>query len=288
MTRHERFSGILIVMARRNLSYLRNQLLFLCGLPCGVFTGLTGIGTSVLLMPLLGFLLGMRGSRASGVTLAVTFFAALTGLLSYGLHHEVVVGLAVLLAVGQFVGAVLGQRIALRWPVLARPNIGWTLLIILIGLGMLANSLGWPHTGLPAVGVLVHPSMAAKWLFWAEALATALVVGLVSRIIAFGAILLVPAEAYLLHLPIQMAAGTALLVLLLASLPGMLIHARQGDVDPRAGTWISAGAVFGTLIGAYYGAEKVPAAMMLLVYGVAMISVGLGMLWRRETVEDVK
>jgi uncharacterized membrane protein YfcA len=275
-------------MARRNLSYLRNQLLFLCGLPCGVFTGLTGIGTSVLLMPLLGFLLGMRGSRASGVTLAVTFFAALTGMLSYGLHHEVNAVLAVLLAVGQFVGAICGQRIAIRWPVLARPNIGWTLLIILIGLGMMANALGWPHAGLPATGAFSHPSIGARWLFWGEALATALIVGLVSRIIAFGAILLVPAEIYLLHLPIQAAAGTALLVLLLASLPGMLIHARQGEVDPRAGTWISAGAVLGTLIGAYYGAVRVPSAMTLLVYGVVMIAVGLGMLWRRDTVEEVK
>lgn len=274
-------------MARRNLSYLKNLLLFIFGLPCGAFTGLTGIGTSVLLLPMLRYLLAMRGSRASGVTLAVTFFAALTGLLSFGLHHEVRWGLGVLLAVGQFVGAILGQRLSERVPAVARPNMAWVVLIILIGVGMSANAFGWPRPGLPwQAHPILPPSAASGVLFWGSAVIIALAVGLVSRIIAFGGVLLVPAAIYGLHLVPQMAEGTALFVLLLASLPGMLIHAQQGDLDPQPATWISIGAVFGALVGAFYGATVLSPVLLLLIYGLVLVFVGLAMLWRRDRPAD--
>ena len=271
-------------MARRNLSYLKNSLLFVFGLPCGAFTGLTAIGTSVPLLPLLSYLLGMRGPRASGVTLAVTFFAALTGLLSFGLHHEVLGLLAVVLAIGQLVGAVVGQKVAERFPILARPHMTWTVLVIVLGVAISANALGWPHPALPW-GHSLHSSLSLTGsgsLSWLNAVAVALFVGLVSRIIAFGGILLVPAEIYVLHLTPQIAEGTALLVLLFASLPGMLIHAQNGDMHPQTITWVSVGAVFGALVGAFYGASVLKPVVLLLVYGLALVCVGLAMLWRRD------
>jgi uncharacterized membrane protein YfcA len=272
-------------MARRNLSYLKNSFLFLVGLPCGVFTGLTGIGTSVLILPLLAYLLALRGAKAGGTALAVTFCAALTGMLSYGLHHDVRWGLAVVMTVGQVIGAIYGQRLGERFPSLSTPNLVWPILVILAGLAMSATAVGWPKPGVPGHDWALLPFLPTHGLlYWAAAFVLAFLVGLVSRVMAFGGVLLVPVEIYALHLTPQAAEGTALFVLLLASLPGMLIQARKGEIASQSATWISVGAIFGALTGAYYAAAVFSSLLLVLILGVVLIGLGLGMLWRRDKV----
>ena len=56
-------SGIIRVMARPNLSYLKNVILFLFGLPLGLLTGLT----AVVIGPALLRLLGVTDWRARGL-----------------------------------------------------------------------------------------------------------------------------------------------------------------------------------------------------------------------------
>jgi hypothetical protein len=271
-------------MARPSLSYLKNLLLFLLGLPCGVVTGLTALGTSVVLLPPMGFLLGLRGPKANGTALAVTFFAALAGMLSFGTRGDVRWGLGIVLAVGQFAGAIAGQRMLARSPGLGRARIAWTLVVVVIGLVMLGNALGWPHDAV-IENLRRHPlpPPLRHWLaFGVFALAVALIVGAASRVMALGGVLLVPTAIYLLHLPVHAAEGTALFVLLLASLPGTLIRAARADLEPQAATWVSVGAVFGALVGAYYAAAVLPSAVLVLFYGVALVLIGLMMLPRDE------
>lgn len=270
-------------MARPDLSYLKNVILFLVGLPCGGLSGLTGMGSSVIVTPSLRFLLALRGARAAGTALAVTFFAALGGLLTYSQHGYVHWGLGVTLAVGQFLGAVQGQRLLNGAPALGRLHTLWAILVVGAGLAMAANALGvggWralpgpflPERGLP--GVLA-------------ALVVAILVGAVSRIFEMGGVLLVPAAVYGLGLAPHAAQGTALVVLLLAALPGMAIHARRGDVAPQPASWVSLGAVFGALVGAYYAnSSALSGRALLLIYGVALTLVGLSMLWRRDRLAE--
>jgi len=74
-------------------------------------------------------------------------------------------------------------------------------------------------------------------------------------------------------------------VLLLASLPGMLIYAQRGEMDGRAATWLSLGGVIGALIGAYY-AVRLPEPLLAALFGVALTLLGLGMFQRSEPVAE--
>lgn len=260
-------------MARPNLSYLKNMILFLYGLPLGMLTGLTAIASSVFAVPVVRSLLGLRPARAVGTGLAVTFFAAFASILSYSQHHFLFGSLVLLLTLCQIIGAVWGERAAARFPRLERASPLWGTLVTAGGLAMLANGMGF--VGRPEWRLGPHTDLA----FFGLAGTVALAVGAVSRVIGLGGVLLVPAEIYLLSLPPHLAQGTALIVLALASLPGMLIHARRGDIEPQGATWLSAGGVFGGLAGALW-AVTLPDRILVILFGLVLTVLGIMMLWR--------
>ena len=220
-------------------------------------------------------MLGLRPARAVGVGLAVTFFAAFAALLSYGQHGFLLVGLALLLTGCQIVGAAWGERLASRFPALERLVWLWGTLVTAGGLAMLAQ--GWGFLG-PThwTGFAPH-----GLTFYLLATLASLAVGAFSRMIGLGGVLLVPAAIYWLGLTPHQAQGTAIIVLALASLPGMLIHARRGDVEPQSATWLSAGAVFGGLSGALW-AVSLPDRVLVFVFGLMLTILGIMMLWRKE------
>ena len=270
-------SGIIGIMARPNLSYLKNVILFLFGLPLGVLSGLTATASSVFAVPAVRSLLGLRPTRAVGVGLAVTFFAALASILSYAQHGYVFAWLALLLAVFQVVGAACGERLVARLPALDRLPWVWGTMIVLGGLAMLAQGLGFlgPHAPWHA-GFTHH-----LWFYPAAALLAA-AVGIISRVLGLGGVLMVPAAIYGLGMPPQAAQGTALVVLVLASLPVMLIYVRRGDVEPQSATWLSAGAAFGGLAGALWAVTSLTDRSAVVLFGSVLLVAGLIILWRRD------
>ena len=246
-------------------------------MPLGIVTGLTAIAGSVFAVPVVRSLLGLRPVRAVGVGLAVTFFAALASLVSYVQHGFVLGWLALLLAVFQVVGAAWGERVAARLPVLDRLPWLWGMIIILGGAGMLAHGLG-------KLGGLVPWRVdfgGYRWLY-PEAALIAVGVGLVSRLLGLGGALMVPAAIYGLGMPPHIAQGTALVVLALASLPGMLIHGRHGDLEVQAATWLSSGAVFGGLAGALWAVTTLSDQGTVTLFGLMLMILGVMLLWRRD------
>ncbi len=249
------------------------MILFLFGLPLGALTGLTAIAGSVFGVPAVRSLLGLRPARAVGVGLAVTFFAALASILSYAQHGYVFAGLALLLAVCQIVGAASGERLAARLPVLDRLPWLWGTVVVLGGVGMLAQGAGLVGPHAPWGAGFAHHA----WFYPAAALLAA-AVGLVSRVLGLGGVLMVPAAIYALGMPPHAAQGTALVVLALASLPGMLIHARRGDVEPQSATWLSVGAVFGGLAGALWAVTALDERGAVTLFGLVLLVSGLMLL----------
>jgi uncharacterized membrane protein YfcA len=202
-------------------------------------------------------------------------------MLSYAQHDDIRGGTAFTLAVGQVLGAAWGQRLMALIPALQRLNLAWAMMVIVIGLIMSANALGLPSKGLPDQGwSLLSLPESGIWL-WIGVFVTSVVVGVVSRVISLGAVLLVPAELYVMHFTPQAAQGTALLVLTLVSLPSVLIHGRRHDLEPQSATWMSVGGVFGALLGAYCAVRVLPAPLLVLVYGIVLTLIGLTLLWRR-------
>ena len=267
-------------MARPNLSYLKNLFLFLFGLPAGVLTGLTAIGSSLVLAPGTRWLLGLRPARAGATALAATAFAAFAALFAYAQHGDVRWGLALLLTGGQIVGAGWGARLVTRLPRLASLHVLWAALTVAGGLAMAAQGrqvLAGHPWAVPVFGLNPNGAVFLLWAFL-----VAVLVGLVSRVVGLGGVLLVPAAVYLLHLRPHLAQGTALVVLLLAALPGMLIYARRGELEPRATVWLSVGGVFGALSGAFWATQLRSDFALLAVFGLALTVAGLAMLWRRD------
>jgi uncharacterized membrane protein YfcA len=264
-------------MARPDLSYLKNLFLFLFGLPLGLLTGLTAVSGSVFGVPTVRRLLGLRPARAVAVGLTLTFFAALAGILSYAQHKEVLVGLALVLFFFQTVGALGAERLLAALPRLERLTLLWGTVVTAGGLAMLAQGLGFLH------GPLLLPATASHALtFYVLAAVLAVCVGLVSRVFTLGGVLIVPALIYGLGLPPHAAQGTALVVLALASLPGVLAHAQRGEIEPQSATWLSAGAILGALTGALIAVTDLSDHTLIVIFGLLLTVLGLMLLWRKE------
>ncbi len=262
-------------MARPDLSYLKSVFLFLIGVPLGLLSGLSAISGSVFGVPAVRNLLGLRPARAVGVGLSLAFFAALAGILSYAQHGDALWGLALLLLVFQTLGALGAERLLRVQPDLERLSALWGSLIFLGGLAMAAHGFGYlhgPH--------LPHAVTARGFEFYGLAAVLAAAVGLGSRVFSLGGVLLVPAVIYGLGLTPHAAQGTVLIVLAAASLPGVLAHARSGDWEPQAATWLSAGAILGALTGALVAVTDLTDAALLIVFGLVLVILGVQMLTR--------
>ena len=266
-------------MARPDLSYLKSVFLFLFGIPLGLLSGLSGVSGSVFGVPAVRKLLGLRPARAVGVGLALAFFAAAAAILSYAQHGEVLWGPALLLFVFQTLGALLAERLLQAVPRLETLSLLWGSLVVAGGLAMLAHGTGHLRFSIPTA------PHTASWYGLAAVVAVA--VGLTSRVFGLGGVFLVPAAIYALGLSPHTAQGTSLVVLALASLPGVLAHARCGDVEPQAATWLSGGAILGALTGALFAVTKLTDAALLILFGLVLCVLGVQTLLRTYPVSSV-
>jgi len=83
------------------------------GLAGGVVSGLFGIGGAVVMVPALVLFLKTTQHTANGTSLAALLLpVGILGVMEYYRRGEVVVHYAVLLAVGLFVGVLLGAKLA--------------------------------------------------------------------------------------------------------------------------------------------------------------------------------
>jgi uncharacterized membrane protein YfcA len=103
-----------------------------------------------------------------------------------------------------------------------------------------------------------------------------LTAGFLSGLIGMGgALLLVPALAFIAGMPFKLATGTASLHGLAVGLSGYLIHGRYGTVDVRAGVWAGGGSVAGGLLGAAISGYLDSTGVQLVYLGAAGLSLVL-------------
>ncbi len=116
----------------------------------------------------------------------------------------------------------------------------------------------------------------------AAALAAGLLIGLtLGALGGGGSILTVPALVYLLGQSPHQATTASLIVVGIAAAAGAVMHARAGRVR------LAHGAAFGVLgiAGSYAGSRAsaaVPANVLLAGFGMLMLAVAAGMIWRRR------
>ena len=88
----------------------------LTGALTGTFSGLTGLGGGIILVPTMVGLLKETQHRAHGTSLAVIILIALSGAFSYARQGYLDWPLVIELALGSAVGVVIGARLMMKMP----------------------------------------------------------------------------------------------------------------------------------------------------------------------------
>lgn len=218
-------------------------LVALTGFITGILSGLFGIGGALILTPFLRIFLGQPDRIALGTTLPVIIPTALFGLLGRkkeGLFRkDVFVPASLGILTGSILGSLLTGYIVIRYLMVAT-----AFLIFVTGIKMAFRISVAP-------GFLSHD-------FKVPAIYVDLVIGFTAGLLSGllgigGGLVLVPGFIYLRKLTPFEATTTSLGVILVATLPGSLIHTFLGHVDWKLALLLSLTAPPGSYVASRLG-----------------------------------
>lgn len=216
---------------------LEAVLTVLVGLAAGILSGLFGVGGGIVMTPGLTALGGLTPIVAVATPLPVILPTAAMGAFTYHRAGEVDMRAAAWIsltgAAASAVGALLTEAVDARLLLLVTAALlGWQSVQILRGRSR------------PAA-VEERPIHA-----WTLAL-VGVVAGLLSGLLGIGGgIVIVPALAGMLGVPLKRALGTSLVAVLILVIPGTIVHTALGNIDWAAAFFLMIGSVPGARLGA--------------------------------------
>jgi len=236
----------------------------------GVVLGLVGGGGSILAVPLLVYLVGVRSPHAAIGTGAVAVAAnALAGLVGHARAGTVKWPCAAVFALAGVAGAAIGAE-------LGKAVDGGRLLLLLgllmIGIGL---TMFLPRRRADAPGVRLTRDTAAALLPRLAPIGFA--VGLAAGFFGIGGgFLIVPGLIAATAMPIAFAVGTSLVVVVALGLTTALSYAVSGYVDWTLAALLVAGGVMGSRLGLLLG-RRLAARKGILerLFAAVVIAVGL-------------
>ncbi len=249
------------------------------GLGVGVIAGMFGVGGGFLLTPLLALLFGVPTEIAVGTGLCQMIGVALAALIRHLRLGQGEIKVDWIMLAGSLLGVTLGARTVTALSeqgtvtVSSHPISAARLAISLSYIALLGGVAAWmlrdaqqqrrrpssegeeaslpgpltrlrlpPVTYLPRCGYRVS-TLLLSYL--------GLAMGFLSGLLGIGGgVALMPLLIYGIGMPIRIAAGTGILVLLVTSLFGTLIHARLGHVHLGMAMMLLMGSTLGAQIGA--------------------------------------
>jgi len=222
---------------------------YLAAVLIGVSLGLIGGGGSILTVPVLVYLFGVKGADATAYSLFIVGVTALIGTVSYFRRGEIDLKVAAVFGVPSIVAVYLTR--AFLVPAIPERIVGDITrdkgLLLLFALLMVAASFSMIRKGKPKAEGEGGP----KPIHLGKVLAEGLVVGTLTGLVgAGGGFLIIPALVVLAGLPMKTAVGTSLLIIAAKSLLGFL-----GDVQSNASIpWnlilgVTGAAVIGIVVG---------------------------------------
>lgn len=205
------------------------------GVATGFLSGLLGIGGGLVSTPAIRLLLGYPALIAVGTPLAVIVPTTVTGAWEYTRRGNVDLRVALTVGAVGALAAVAGA--ALTGYVGGSVVLVLTALVILHAAWRLAFAAGSPPTaarvrrgGVGLVGILA---------------------GLFSGFFGLGGgVIIIPGLIGRMGMPIRKAVGTSLVAISVIALPGIVVHARLGNIDWLLAALLAAGVVPGAWIGA--------------------------------------
>ena len=210
-----------------------------CGSLVGLVLGLIGGGGSILAVPLLIYVVGVRNPHiAIGTSAFAVAINALAGLLSHAREHTVKWRCAGFFAPAGMLGAALGAQ-------LGKAMDGQRLLLLFAGLMVLvgiAMIRGRHDEGIPGAAC----NRDNVWKVGLFGLCTG---GLSGFFGIGGGFLIVPALMAATHMPVLNAVGTSLVAVAAFGVTTSASYALSGLVDWPSALWFIMGGVVGCLVG---------------------------------------
>ncbi len=249
------------------------HLLMLGGL--GVVVGAAGTfigaGGGFVLMPILAMLYPHDApQRLASMSLAVVFFNALSGSVSYARQKRSAYRAGTILAAATVPGAIVGALITSRIP-RAAFDVILGIVIVSAALFILLSSKRTPPEAAPTEKAPSHTFNRPLGV------SVSFGVGLMSSLLGIGGgIVHVPVLVFLLKFPVHIAIATSHFVLAITALTGTVAHIAQGDFD--AGVRRTAALAVGVSIGAQIGARlarRSKGTVVLRLLAVGLILVGI-------------
>lgn len=262
--------------------------LALLGVFIGAFGTLIGAGGGFILTPVLVLLYPHESPAViTGISLAVVFFNATAGSISYARMKRIDFGSALRFAAASVPGAILG---ALATSLMTRRVFdlvfGSLMLVAAVAIGLLGTRAAKPGHHARARGFArdITDSTGTRYVYsypLGAGLAISFGVGFMSSLLGIGGgIVHVPAMVHFLDFPVHIATATSHFVLSGMSLAGTVVHVVTGAFNH--GIRRTAALAVGVLIGAPIGArfsKHVGETWILRGLAVALFAVGARILW---------
>jgi uncharacterized membrane protein YfcA len=242
----------------------------LAGALTGIAGGLFGVGGGAVLVPMLTSFFRLDQHQAHGTSLAVIGATALTAILIYGSHQNIVWPTAAMIALGSVATAGLGARLATRItaPRLRRLFAGFLVLV--------AIRLLWQT---PAVSATAAPPGLTGFLW---ALSVGLGAGLLAGVLGVGGgILVVPVLTLMFGLSQQAAQGTSLAVMVVTAPTAALEHSRHGNVVWRLVPMLALGAALGSPLASWL-VQRLPHAALVRAFALFLLITAVHV-WLRKS-----
>jgi uncharacterized membrane protein YfcA len=251
----------------------------LLGFLIAVFAAMTGIGGGVLFVPLLMLSLGISPSVAVGTSLFAMIFGGLGATIGYSRQKRVYFKAALLLALATAPGAILG---AYMTSILSSTILGlvFAAFLMILAARMITTSKFFQRN---SVKIAAHTVACETECFrdkkrLSAAFVLSLFAGVVSGLLGIGGgVVLVPILLMVVYLPMHVAVGTSMFLVMLTSISGVVQHSYMGNVDFVAAALLAAGAFVGAQFGAWLS-KKVSADWVQVLFAAALVIVGSQML----------
>ena len=233
----------------------------------GVLLGMLGGGGSILLVPVLLYVLKLEPKSALATSQLVMVATSLVAMIVHARSGRVVFSTGGLFGLSAMAGAYLGGRFAAHVP--ARVLLlGFVSLMLLSAIQMLRKRNSDETTPPAAVGI--------PWREMAVGLPTGFVAGMLG---AGGGFLIVPALVLFGAIPITKAVGTSLLVIAMQSLAGAAGYLGHAVVDLRLVAELSAAMATSSIFGGLLS-RRVPASKLRTLFALLLLAVACFMLIR--------
>jgi hypothetical protein len=238
------------------------SLAFFIGLTLGVLGG----GGSILMVPVLVYVLGYSAKPAIAMSLPIVGLASLVGAGSHWRQGNVAFRAAIPFGLATMVGAFAGARLAQRLS-------GVTQLGIL-GVVMLAAALSMLRGGVRERAGATAPLPLL--------LLVGVGVGVLTGMVGIGGgFLIVPALVLLAHMPMKQAVGTSLVVIAMNATAGFAGYLGNVAIDWRFLLLFAAIAIAGILVGSRL-VRHVPASMLRRIFAGFLLAMAVFVLWQNR------